>query len=256
MIFRLVFGAMIGGALGSFVSATTWAWLHHEPCRRRRSICGHCGRELAAWQLVPVLSWLFLRGKCAYCSHAIPVFHFLVELASMVLCALVAGIYGLNWLALCYMILAAALVAASAADIVRGLLPDYVTIGCVALVPPIVLLNPQLTAAESFVGYVAGGGVPLLLGMAFRQLRRKDGLGYGDIKLFALGGALTGWQALPFMWFCSALAGIAAFVLLAFLKEYDWKRELPFGPFIAGIIMLILLCPWLPPACYQLLWMI
>lgn len=245
-------GFLAGGALGSFASAAALAWLGHRPVFVKRSSCSHCGKTLSPLQLAPILSYILFRGKCACCGGPIPVFHFFVELFSALVCALLAARLGAHWLAVAYMPIGVALVAASAIDIKSGLLPDFITLGCLILAPPIIALNPDLTIMDAAIGYILGGGIPFLLYLLFKFARKKEGLGFGDIKLYALGGALTGWHALPFIFFFSAFAGIFAFAIICvFAGKRDlWNRELPFGPCICASIIVILLWPGLPGLTY------
>lgn len=253
-ILSAIGGFLAGAALGSFFSATALAWLEHRPVLITRSVCDHCGKKLPARCLVPVVSYLFLRGKCACCGGKIPAFHFFVEISSALVCALVAMRAGPHLIAVFYMPVASALVTASAIDIKSGLLPDFITLGCLVFVPPLVFLNPDLTLKDAVIGYAAGGGMPLLLYLLFRLVRKKEALGLGDIKLYALGGALTGWHALPFLFFFSAFAGILVFGIYCLLGEKMdlWNREIPFGPSICAAILAILLWPQLPGLVYGL----
>lgn len=249
-----LFGAMAGGCLGSFASAQIWAWLNGQSLDGKRSVCNACQKKLNALELVPVFSYLALRGRCGKCGHKIPAFHFWVELLSALAGACFAARYGFDWRTVLYTLVAAALAAASAADFYAHVLPDSVTLGSLALVPFILLANPELSPLSALIGYAVGGGIPLLLWHMFKLLRHKDCLGLGDVKLFALGGALTGWQALPFLCFFAAAAGILAFACLcAKAKTISWNSEIPFGPFICTAIFFILLFPDLPRIFYACL---
>ncbi len=254
MIASLAFAGFLAGAvLGSFASASSMAWIEKRPIFRKRSICDHCGKALSSLQLVPVCSYLVLRAKCGYCGGRIPAFHFYLELVSSLLCALFAVCYGLQWLTVFYMIAGTAMVAASSIDIKTHLLPDIVTIGCLALLPPIIALDDRLTLMDAVLGYVWGGGIPLSLYLLFRVVRKKDCLGFGDIKLFAFGGALAGWHALPFVLFFSSITGIVVFAIIGLFAEKKdlWELELPFGPFICAAVLAVLLMPDLPGMAYN-----
>lgn len=247
-------GFLTGAVLGSFASASSLAWIENRPIFRKRSICDHCGKALSSLQLVPVGSYLALRAKCGYCGGRIPAFHFYVELVSSLLCALFAVCYGLQWLTVFYMIVGTAMVAASAIDIKTRLLPDAVTVGCLALLPPIVAFDDRLTLLDAVLGYILGGGIPLALYLFFKAVRKKECLGFGDIKLFAFGGALTGWYALPFVLFFSSITGIVVFAIIGLFAEKKdlWKFELPFGPFICTAVLAVLLMPSLPGMVYKM----
>lgn len=256
MEFALAIGGFLaGGAFGSFFSASALAWMENRPVFVKRSVCSHCGKTLSPAQLVPIFSFIALGGKCGYCGARIPVFHFFIEFLSAILCALFAVTHGPQWLTLLYMPVCAALVTAAAIDIKTHLLPDFITLGCLAFLPFIVFFNARLTMIDALAGYIAGGGIPLLMHFIFRWVRKKDCLGFGDIKLFALGGALAGWQSLPFIFFFSSVCGILAFLSICLHDRTSdlWNRELPFGPFICSAVILVLLMPQLPGMAYNLL---
>lgn len=248
-----LFGFLLGGALGSFASATAWAWLNGKRVWIKRSTCAACGNRLKILQLAPVASFLFLRGRCAFCQSPIPLFHFLLELVSACLCGFIAALHGPHLLTLCLMFLAVALATASATDIVARILPDAITLGCAPFCLCMIYLCQDLSLVSALIGYAAGGAVPLVIYWVFRILRHKEGLGLGDVKLFALGGGLTGWEALPFIFFFASVCGILAFFILLPFKQWENMREiqLPFGPFICAAILAALLFPTLPGWFYD-----
>lgn len=252
--FKLLSGALLGGAFGSFVSATAWAWLNDRPFLRARSVCDQCGASLSPLSLIPVISYLCLGGECRACGRSIPFFHFLMELIPAALGAALVLRYGIDWLAVCYVLLTAVLACASLIDLRSRRLPDFATLGPFVLLPPVICLNPELTLADSLIGCAIGGGVPFALLLLFRVARGRDGLGLGDVKLFALAGAFLGWSALPFLFFASACAGVLAFIALApRLGRKIWRFRLPFGPFVAAAFVAILIFPNLPRLFYNLL---
>ncbi len=195
MIASLAFAGFLAGAvLGSFASASSMAWIEKRPIFRKRSICDHCGKTLSSLQLVPVCSYLVLRAKCGYCGGRIPAFHFYLELVSSLLCALFAVCYGLQWLTVFYMIAGTAMVAASSIDIKTHLLPDIVTIGCLALLPPIIALDDRLTLMDAVLGYIWGGGHSTLAVFAFqgRKEKRLPGIWrYQTLRLWRSAGRLA-----------------------------------------------------------------
>lgn len=209
-----------------------------------RSACETCHRPLSALDLVPVLSFLVLRGRCRTCGGRISRFHLAVELAAVLVAVWAATTTpdpawiwadcALGWtlLALCWI------------DIWHFLLPDVLTLPLVlAGLGATVVLDPSATtnaAAGAAIGYLALTSVEI----AYRALRHRDGLGRGDAKLMAAAGAWVGWQSLPQVIVGAALAGIAAGVVLHIVRKKRTGTRLgdtviPFGPCIAIAVWLV-----------------
>ncbi|KDD57620.1 prepilin peptidase [Bordetella bronchiseptica] len=185
--------------------------LAHPPSR-----CPHCATALRWRHNVPVLSWLWLRGRCAFCAAPIAARYPLVEAATGALCAGIAVLYGPTLLALALMGLAAMLLVLACFDLEHLLLPDCLTLpllwaGLLANAAGMGLATPAQAIAGAAAGYALLAGVA----WAFRRRTGRDGLGLGDAKLLAALGAWLGWQALPALLLAAGLWGVAA-GLLAF----------------------------------------
>ena len=246
-----LFGAVLGAVFGSFISATVWAWLRNRKNSLKRSICDKCGQQLPALALIPVFGFILLKGKCHICGRKIPLFHFVMEIIPACLGWLIGNLYGIGLLSLCYIILASGLTAASAVDFLCRRLPDFITLGSLALLPPVLAARPELSPAAALAGYLIGGGLPLGLFLAFKYLRHKQAIGLGDVKLFALAGAFLDPFALPLLFLLSAGCGIVILVgIAAFTRKPLWSYRLPFGPCICASFLLLLLFPAIIPAFY------
>jgi leader peptidase (prepilin peptidase)/N-methyltransferase len=214
-----------------------------------RSACPSCGAPITALQNLPVLSWLLLRGRCASCGKPISVRYPLVEAFTAILSALVAWRFGFGWPALAAMALTWFLIALTFIDIDHQLLPDSMTL-------PLLWLGLLL----SLWGDYGAGGAPLpvdlrssVLGaMAgyvslwsvyhlFRLLTGKEGMGYGDFKLFAALGAWLGWQMLlPIILIAAAVGAVTGLILIT-ARGRNRSAPIPFGPFLAGAGWLMLM---------------
>lgn len=208
-----------------------WAgWL------KGRSACPACGTRLGPADLVPLASWLALRGRCRHCRAPIDVSYPLTEIACLLVPALAFALLPPDraWLAAA---LGWWLVALAAVDLRTRLLPDALSLPLlllgvlVAVLGPAAGLEPPVTGADSLTGAVAGFSVFALLGLLYRRLRGRDGLGLGDAKLLAAAGAWLGWQALPGTVLAAALLGLGQAVLAG--AHRDPAREVPFGPALA-----------------------
>jgi leader peptidase (prepilin peptidase)/N-methyltransferase len=202
---------------------------------RPRSRCPHCGHGIRWYENIPVLSYLVLRGRCSSCSAAIGVRYPLVELATAGLFAFCGWKWGLSWTALAWCGFAAALVALALIDWDTTLLPDDITLPLVwaGLIAAALRWNP-LPLNQALWGAVAGYLSLWLVYQGFKLLTGKEGMGYGDFKLFAALGAWFGWQALVPM---ILIASVIGAVIGIGMKLRDSLREggaMPFGPFLAG----------------------
>jgi leader peptidase (prepilin peptidase)/N-methyltransferase len=201
---------------------------------RPASRCPHCGHAIRAWENIPVLSFLWLRGKCSACAGAISWRYPIVELATGVLSALVAWHFGYSLAAGGALLLTWALIALTVIDYDTQLLPDDITLPLLwlGLLVNISHLFAPLSAAV--IGAAAGYGSLWLVYQAFKLLTGREGMGFGDFKLFAALGAWLGWQQLPLILllssFLGAIVGIASILLLG----RDRQLPIPFGPFLCG----------------------
>ncbi|CAG2152773.1 prepilin peptidase [Cupriavidus numazuensis] len=205
-----------------------------------RSACPHCGHAIAAWENIPVISYLFLRGRCSSCKAPIGVRYPLVELATGVLSALAAWHFGATWQGVAALVLLWALMALTMIDADTQLLPDQITLPLVWLGLLLNLAGLFVPIADAVIGAVAGY---LLLWSAywlFKLVRGKEGMGYGDFKLMAALGAWFGWQALPSLVLLSSVVGVVFGVANIALRRQGRDTPFPFGPFIAGAGVLVL----------------
>ncbi|KAF7962204.1 methyltransferase [Cupriavidus sp. UYMU48A] len=217
-----------------------------------RSACPHCGHAIAAWENIPIISYLFLRGRCSACKVPIGMRYPLVELASGVLSALAAWHFGATWQGVAALVLLWALLALTMIDADTQLLPDQITLPLVWLGLLLNLGGVFVPLADAVVGAVAGY---LLLWSAywlFKLVRGKEGMGYGDFKLMAALGAWFGWQALPSLVLLSSVVGVVFGVANIALRRQNRDTPFPFGPFIAGAGVLVL---FFGPAVLPLLFM-
>jgi len=157
-----------------------------------RSRCPQCGHQIAAWENIPVLSYLLLRGRCSACGASISLRYPLVEILTAALSVMVAWRLGLSWQAGAGLLLTWALIALSFIDFDRQLLPDVITLPWLWLGLGISLLGLYTHVADSVLGAMLGYLLLWSVYHVFRLLTGKEGMGYGDFKLLAMLGAWTG----------------------------------------------------------------
>ena len=212
------------------------------------SACPACRAPIRAWQNIPIVSWLALRGRCASCGAPISVRYPSIEALTGLLCAAVAWKLGFGWPAAAALVLTWFLVALTFIDIDHQLLPDNLTVPLLWLGLLLSLWGPQPGGApvpvdirSSLIGAAAGYLSLWSVFHAFRLLTGKEGMGYGDFKLFAALGAWLGWQMLvPVILVAAAVGAVTGIVILT-LKGKDRGTPLPFGPYLAASGWLMLL---------------
>ena len=205
------------------------------------SSCPHCGHEIKAWENIPVISWLFLRGKCSGCKEAISVRYPLVEIVSGVLSALIAWQYGVSWDTLAMLVLTWGLLAMSLIDADHQILPDTLVLPLLWLGLILNNLGMFTSLPDALWGAVLGYMSLWSIFWLFKLVTGKEGMGYGDFKLLALIGAWGGWQVLPLTILLSSVVGAVLGIIILRLQRQGYGNPLPFGPYLAlaGWIALI-----------------
>ncbi len=213
-----------------------------------RSACPACGAPIAALHNVPLISWVMLRGRCASCGKPISMRYPLIEALSGVLCAAVAWKFGFGWPALAALTLTWFLIALAFIDIDHQLLPDSLTLPLLWLGLLWSLWGPQAGTASipvdvrsSLIGAIAGYVSLWSVYHLFRLLTGKEGMGYGDFKLFAALGAWLGWQMLLPTILIAAAAGSVVGIAMLVARGRSRSTPIPFGPFLAAAGWLMLM---------------
>lgn len=267
---QLAFAAVCGLAIGSFLNVVVHrlpimlerAWRAEVdeasgrspvddgmPARYNlwvpRSGCPQCGHALRAWENIPVLSYLFLRGRCSACHAPIGLRYPLIELASAALAALSLFTFGPTGTALAAFALCATLLATSAIDIDTRLLPDSLTQPLLWAGLIVNFGNTFVDLRTAVIGAIAGYVFLWCIYWLFRLVRGIEGMGYGDFKLLAALGAWLGWTALPQIVLISAVTGAIIGVIATVFGRMRFEEPLPFGPFLAagGVLTLFVGTP-------------
>ena len=198
------------------------------------SHCPHCKHGLSPLDNIPLLSFLFLRGRCRYCKTAISWQYPLVELISGIACATVAWKFGFGWPMLAGLAITWILIAASGIDARTQLLPDQLTLPLLWIGLLISLVPVFIAPADAILGAAIGWLSLWSVFWLFKLMTGKEGMGYGDFKLLAALGAWMGMAALlPIILLSSLIGAVIGSIALA-AKGKDRSTPIPFGPFIAA----------------------
>ncbi|CAG0940690.1 leader peptidase (prepilin peptidase) / N-methyltransferase [Gammaproteobacteria bacterium] len=206
-----------------------------------RSCCPSCKTPIKARHNVPVLGWLWLRGRCASCRVPIPLRYPAVEALTGLVSALVAMRFGLSLEGMGALLLCWSLIVLAFIDLDHQILPDIITLPLTWAGLLFALAGGDaaghLVLADlrsAVIGAMAGYLSLWLVYHGFRLLTGKEGMGHGDFKLLAALGAWLGWQMLPLIIMLSALVGASIGIALVVLRGRNSQQPLPFGPFLAA----------------------
>jgi leader peptidase (prepilin peptidase)/N-methyltransferase len=230
--FEIIVAAFFGAMIGSFLNVCILRW-GADPKQsvvKPRSRCPRCGRGLAWYDNVPVVSWLVLRARCRGCGEPISVQYPLIELATAGIWAYIAWRYGPSLETLRGAVFATILLGIAMTDAREYLIPDEFTWGGLALGLLFSLAGGIAGLGQALLGAVAGFGVLWLAGKAGTWAFKEEAMGGGDIKMMAMVGAFVGWKGVLLTVFLGSLLGSLVFVPLTLA---GYKKLVPFGIFLA-----------------------
>ncbi len=196
------------------------------------SRCQHCGHHITALENIPLISFLWLKGKCAACGQAISHRYPIVELLTGMLSVIVAWRFGFSIEAAAMLVLTWALIALAFIDYDTQLLPDNITLPLLWAGLLLNVFGVSATLSSAVIGAVAGYVSLWLVYQTFKLITGKEGMGYGDFKLFAALGAWLGWQNLPLIILSSSLIGAVIGIAFIVFLRHDRRVPIPFGPFL------------------------
>ncbi len=199
-----------------------------------RSACPQCGHQITALENIPLISWLFLRGRCSACRTLISARYPLVELLVAMLSAAVAWKWGVSMQTLGALLLVWMLVVLAFIDLDTTLLPDSLTLPLVWLGLLFNMNGFLVPLADAVIGAMAGYLILWSVYWLFKLATGKEGMGYGDFKLLAAIGAWLGWQMLPVTLLLSSVVGALVGIAMIILVKHDRRVPIPFGPYLAG----------------------
>ncbi|HEX4694151.1 A24 family peptidase [Sphingomonas sp.] len=223
---------LLGGIVGSFLATLVIRWPQGRSVVGGRSACDGCGRTLAAWELVPLLNAVALRGVCGSCGTSIDKRHWLMELACTAI-GFASGIAAPGPVGAAGAVFGWLLVTLAALDVAEFWLPDILT-GTLALAAlASIAIAPPLWS-DRLIGGAAGFASLWLIALAYRRIRGREGLGGGDPKLFGAIGLWIGWAMLPFVLLLGCMIGLGA-VLAARLRgeKVSGSDAMPLGALMA-----------------------
>lgn len=242
--FLVVTCAVLGLVVGSFLNVVIHRVPRKESVLTPRSKCPGCGTQLAARDNVPVLSWLLLKGRCRTCGEPISARYPLVELVTAALFAAIAARLGVDAALPAFLVVAAGLVAISAVDLERFIVPNRILYPTLFIAAPLLLVAAAVDGDWDGVRTAALGGALGWVLLLVIHLVSPAGMGFGDVRLAGLIGMALGWlsvgHVLVALFLAFLLAAVGGVALIA-VGLKGRKDKVPFGPFLAGGAVLALL---------------
>jgi leader peptidase (prepilin peptidase) / N-methyltransferase len=228
-----IFVAVLFGLIvGSFLNVCIYRLPRKQSIVWPASRCTSCGRGLAWFENVPVVSWLVLRGRCRGCGAPISPMYPIIEATTGALFGAVMYWYGPTPLALVRMLFGSAMIVLFVIDLQHRILPNVITVpGTVLGVILSLFLPPGIVAA--ILGVLIGGGLLYGIGEAYYRLRGVEGMGMGDVKMLAMIGAFLGWQLVLVTIVVASFGGAVLGALMLATRRGTMQAALPFGTFLA-----------------------
>ena len=225
-----------GAVFGSFANVLIYRLQQEKPISLfKASFCPHCSSPIPFYWNVPIISWFLLKGSCFKCSGKISFRYPLVEFLMAVMFPLLFFMIGWKWFLIEALIFGFALLVASFIDWDKMILPDSLTLSGIGIGLLGAFLNPERSFMDAVLGVLFGGGILILIAYFYYLIRKKEGMGGGDVKMLAWIGAVLGWKSLFFVLFCSCVLGsvLGAGMIMLQSNKKVLQTEFPFGPYLA-----------------------
>jgi len=227
---------LLGLMIGSFMNVCIYRLPRHLSPVRPRSSCTTCGHAIAWYENIPIVSYVFLRGRCRGCGSHISVMYPIIEAVTGAMFLGAYLLYGPSPLLLARLLFGCVLIVLFVIDLQHKILPNVITLpGIVAGLLLSEVAGPGWRA--SLIGVLVGGGMLWAIAEVYYRMRHEDGLGMGDVKMLAMIGAFLGWKLTLLTLVLASFSGSIIGVVVLVAKKESLKYALPFGTFLAVAAM-------------------
>ena len=231
-----LFVIILGGLWGSFANVCIYRLPLDKGVVSGRSYCPKCKKKITWKDNIPIISYLLLSGKCRKCKKPISSQYTLVEFLSILFFTIIYFLYGITLTTLLLMILSLSFIIIFFIDLKHFIIPNEITFSMMAL-GFIKSFDPNLNSIfpnyiNSLIGGLLGYGIIWSIIYFYKQFRKKEGMGLGDAKLFAVVGFWFGWLAIPFIIFLSSIIALLSVVPSLLKNSRTMSSQIPFGPYI------------------------
>lgn len=245
--FTLTMAFVFGAMVGSFANVCIYRMPLNLNLVSPRSHCGKCKTPIFWFENIPILSFLFLRARCRHCGISIGWIHPFVELLTGLIAVFCVYRFDLSFQAFYFFTLLVALLIASFIDLEYRIIPDSISVGGMLISFFVVGIfqwagKPwHISFTNSFVGIILGGGFLWTIALMYEKITGREGMGFGDVKLVALFGAVSGWEGALISIFIGSLLGTLVGVFLIVAQNKNRRTAIPFGPFLTAGFLVVLL---------------
>ena len=223
---------LFGAIIGSFLNVVIYRLPRGQSLSHPPSRCRNCNYALRWFDNIPILSWLWLRGRCRKCGIAVSWQYPIVEFVTAALFVTVAWLTPIGPLFFARLLLVCILVVLFGIDLEHQILPNSITLPGVVIGLIFSAVAPP-GLKDAIIGVIIGGGVLYGIAAGYYLWRREEGMGMGDVKMLAMIGAFLGWKAVLVTLVLASFSGAIIGVLMMSLQKGDMKFALPFGTFLA-----------------------
>ncbi|MGD8534573.1 MAG: prepilin peptidase [Candidatus Aminicenantes bacterium] len=239
---KIIIIIVFGFAWGSFLNVLIYRIPRDMSIIKPASSCPACRKKIKVYDNIPIISYLILGGKCRYCKAKIPLTYPLVEFLTPLSFVLLYIHYSLSFFFFASCLFASAMIVLGFIDYFHMILPDEITLPGLLLALIYSFFREDINLTQALIGAVAGAGFLLLVYGTYYLVRKKEGLGMGDVTLMLLIGAYLGWRQAFFTLILASFVGALVGVFVIIFRKKDFQFSLPFGTFLA------------PSAFFSLLW--
>jgi len=237
MVFIFLFGACVG----SFLNVCIYRIPENKSIVFPGSFCPNCKNAIPFYLNIPILSYIFLWGKCRFCKIRISIRYPLIEALTGIFALLLFYKFNLSPVFFYWFIFISVLITISFIDFDHQIIPDIISLPGIIIFASSFYFLPEMTIQKTILGILTGGGSLYAVAFFYYLLKKQEGMGGGDIKLLAMIGAATGIKGVIFTIFAGSLSGtVFGILIMLSAKISDTKLKIPFGPFLSsGAILYI-----------------
>lgn len=237
-----IWSIFFGLAIGSFLNVCIHRIPRNMSLILPASSCPSCGNQISAYDNIPVISYLLLRGKCRHCKEPISARYPLIETLNALMYLAVIWRFGVGWHTPFILALCSAMIVITFIDLEFQIIPDAITLPGIAVgiiagsffMPDPFLRENALGFKNAAVGFALGGGLFYLIAVLSSMAFRQEAMGGGDIKMMAMLGPFLGWQSMLLTTFAGSLLGSIVGIAMVVFKGRERYAKIPFGPFLAA----------------------
>ena len=227
------YSVLFGLCLGSFANVCIYRIPLNKSIVHPPSSCPQCGGRVRYYDNIPLISYLFLLGRCRQCKASVSWRYPLVEILMALLSLALFIRFGYHPQYFLFLLFAGTLLTLSFIDLDHKILPDVLTLPGIALGWAVSFLPGGISWLDSLIGLVSGGGALYLVAALYARITGREGLGGGDMKLLAMIGAWLGWISLPLIVLMSSLSGAVIGSVFILVGGKGARTQIPFGPFLS-----------------------